>query len=110
MAKEKTGPVMEHLAGQEQPKRVLDDRYQTTSEFEHKISAAVHQKVESIEATQEIIDYYNPNGLGGSKFFIYKGVKVFPTGRTEEIENELDQDLSEKIHGKNEAFVERPKA
>lgn len=92
--------------GAEPKRRIVEDKIEPMSVFQGRIAAAKHQKVESIETSQEIIDYLNPNGLNGAKYFIYQGVKVYPEGKTAEIESEEDKPIHERLHGKGSIIIE----
>jgi hypothetical protein len=84
----------------------IDDVKETVSEFMDKIAQAKHAGEESIEASPEIIAHYNRNGLNGAKFFIYSGIKVYPTGKTQEIEDEINTPLGQTLHGAQEGKLE----
>jgi hypothetical protein len=56
-------------------------------------------EVPTIEASEKIIKHFNRKGLGGSDYFIYQGVKVYPLGKTEEIEERESVSADEKMHG-----------
>ena len=88
MAKEKTVDV--------------NDKKEVLSEFIAKIANAKHLGNEWVETSKEIVDYYNPKGLNGAKYFIYDGIKVTEHGKSEEIEEENNQSIGQKIHGSEE--------
>ena len=52
-----------------------------------------------MEASEAIIAHYNPAGLGGQEYFIYKGIKIFPTGKTSMIEDQENMSMERKLHG-----------
>jgi hypothetical protein len=56
-------------------------------------------EIQSIEASEKIIKHFNRKGLGGSEYFIYQGVKVYPLGKTEEIEERESISADERMHG-----------
>lgn len=58
-----------------------------------------------MEASPEIIQYYNKKGLNGAEHFIYAGISVFPLGRTEEIKAKENEDLSKRLHGAKEGVL-----
>ena len=78
---------------------------ESLSTFKDKIDLAIMQSEEWVETTPEIIKYFNPAGLNGSKFFIYKGIKVCPMGESDKIDDEINQDLN-ITHAKFTGFVE----
>lgn len=105
----KKTPVIETPAVVQEtaPKKKLNEAIiDKMSAFQATVKAAKMQGVESLEATDEIIQYLNPTGLNGAKFFIYDGIKVFPVGKTDEIEAEMNESLYKKLHGENTAFIE----
>lgn len=53
----------------------------------------------AIEASDGIIKHFNRNGLNGGKYFIYQNIKVYPIGKTEEIELDESTPIEEKLHG-----------
>lgn len=74
----------------------LDDTRITVSKFMDAISQAKMVGAESIETSQEIIDHFNRTGLNGAKFFIYSGIKVYPLGKSDEIEDTFANPLELK--------------
>lgn len=85
----------------------VDDTRMLVNEFESDISLAQSEGRESIEATEQIINHFNKKGLKGSSYFIYKGIKVYPLGKTEEIESEESIPATEKMHGTSDGTVNR---
>lgn len=83
----------------------IDDRSDTLNSFEVKCLTAKNNGQEWVETTPEIIALMQPRGLGGSKFFCYKGVKVCEFGKSEEIQAECDIPMGKKLHGEGEAIV-----
>ena len=83
------------------------------SVFLGNIAVAQQMGEEWVETTPEIIQHFNPKGMGinpltekPNRFFIYHGIKVCPKGERESIENEMDQPLSQRIHGEKEGVIE----
>lgn len=74
----------------------LDDTRVTVSRFLDAISHAKMTGEESIETTQEVINHFNRQGLNGAKFFIYSGIKVYPLGKSDEIEDTFTDPLELK--------------
>lgn len=89
----------------EELKPALDTVKETTGSFLDKIHQAKMAGDEWVETTPEIIQFYNRKGLNGAKFFIYDGIKVCERGKIEEIEDEMNTPLSEKLHGKGEGVT-----
>jgi len=58
-----------------------------------------------IETSQAVIDYYNPNGTGPSGYFFYKGIAVYPHGKTEEIKLANREQIGKRLHGVKEGEV-----
>ena len=48
-----------------------------------------------VETTKEVMMHYNPKGLNGAKYFVYKGRKVCELGKIDEIEKEMDENFGE---------------
>lgn len=67
--------------------------------FETKVSRAKAMGEEYVEASEELINHFNPLGMNGSEYFIYKGIKVFPHGKAEIILKEENIPLAKKIFG-----------
>lgn len=84
----------------------IDDTRETVNEFMGKIAVAQSQGLESIETTNEMIAHFNKKGLNGGKYFIYGGIKVYPLGKTEEIEEDEQTPLTEKLHGTQDGTFE----
>lgn len=85
---------------------MIDDvPYETLGQFEAKIAQAQMQHHEWVETSPEVINYHQPKGLGGSKFFIYKNIKVCEYGMVEKIEEENNMSVGEKIFGSSEGVA-----
>lgn len=54
---------------------------------------------EWVETTPEIIDHFNKQGLGGARYFVYKGIKVCAEGELEPIQEYLAKTMEERVHG-----------
>lgn len=73
--------------------------------FETTVARAIHSQMNGltdeakVEVDQSVIDYYNPHGMGGAKYFVYKGVKVYPTGEMDAIDEEESIHTNDKMHG-----------
>jgi hypothetical protein len=76
----------------------MDDTKDTVSKFLDKIAVAKSMGDESIETSVDIIRHYNRRGLMGSEYFIYEGVKVYPVGKREEIEDLMKISVEESRH------------
>ena len=74
----------------------VDDTRDTVNSFMTKIAQAKSEGAESIETSQAVIDHYNRAGLNGSDYFIYDGIKVYPDGKTDEIETKSKMSMEEK--------------
>ena len=83
----------------------VQDKRETISEFLVKVDRAKMDRQEWVEASPEIINYYLPRGLGNTKYFIFQGIKVAPTGTIESAQNSEDEDLSTKVFGPSECVV-----
>lgn len=84
---------------------VVDDVKETVSSFMDKIARAKADGIEYIETSPEMIQFYNRNGLNGSEYFIYSGIKVFPEGKAEAILNKEAEQIGQRIHGIQEGVV-----
>lgn len=78
---------------------------QEVREFESIIGRALGMGETELEASQPIIDYYNPAGLGGTEYFIYKGIKIYPVGQIAKIKAEESVQLGQRLHGAKEGKV-----
>lgn len=93
-------------------KNIDDLPYETLGQFEMKVAQAIASQhtdapVEWIETSPEVMAHYQPRGLNGAKFFVYRGIKVCPYGMVEKIEEEMNEPLAQKIFGKEEGVVIR---
>ena len=70
-----------------------------------KIARAKQEGNEFIETTPEMIQFYNRGGLNGAQYFIYNGIKVFPTGMAEKILNKEGEQMGRRIHGAQEGLA-----
>lgn len=64
-------------------------------------------EIQSIEASDKLIKHFNRKGLNGALYFIYNGVKVYPIGKTEEIEAQEAVSADERMHGTSGGTVVR---
>ena len=85
----------------------LNGRRETLADFETKISVALMGDEREVETTEEVIKYLNPRGLGIGKYFIYKGVKVYPQGSKDSIVAEESVQISQRLHGAADMVLER---
>ena len=60
----------------------------------------------AIEASEDVIKYFNPHGLGNSQYFFYKNIKVYPVGKRDEIEEMENEQMGRRLFGKSEGYVE----
>lgn len=70
------------------------------------LELATTKEEQWVETTPEVIAKLNRNGLGGAKYFIYKGVKVCEYGKVEEIIAEEDTPVSDRVMGVAQAKIE----
>ena len=68
------------------------------SDFIEKHAAAQALGDMWVETTPEIIALLQPRGLGGAKFFCYKGVKVCAHGDMEGIIADEDKTVHDRMH------------
>lgn len=83
----------------------LDPLAADIRDFTAAVAVAKHKGEENIETSEEVIAFFNPNGLGGAKHFIYNGIMVCPYGQTEQIRKEMNEALSAKLHGAKEGIL-----
>jgi hypothetical protein len=74
--------------------------------FHEKVAIALEsregQETPAIEVPRKVIDYYNRHSLDGfdkAGYFIYKGVKVFETGKREQFEKRDSLTVEQLNHG-----------
>jgi len=79
---------------------------ETVTQFLTRIAVCQAEGHESIETTPEVIKHFNPKGLGTADYFIYKGVKVFPHGRTDEILSDESVQMGQRLHGTGEGKLD----
>jgi len=92
---------------------VIDDVTETVNAFLNKIAAAQGAGEEWVETTPEIIAHFNKRGMGinpltgkPNRHFVFNGIKVCPYGEQEQIETEMSEQLSIRLHGKDEGVLE----
>lgn len=76
---------MENETEKRGPGRPKVDKRETLQEFEMRLDDVMRNEEEWIETTQENINYFNRRGMGGAKYFVYKGIKVCAYGDLEEL-------------------------
>lgn len=84
----------------------VDDRFETVSEFESRIAAAIAMGESHLETTPEIIKIYCPRGFGIHPWFYYKGIMVYERGNAERISGILNEQIGKKTFGGSEAGVD----
>lgn len=80
---------------------------ESISLFLDKIAVAQANNEEWVETSPEIIKHFNRNGLGGSEYFVYQGIKVCEYGQSEKIEKDMDTPIGNKLFGPNEGTIIR---
>ena len=78
---------------------------ETIHRFYEKIHEAKMARQEWIETSEEIIDHYNPDGIGQAGFFIFQGIKCAPFGKKDALVAEMSKSLGQINHGDQEAKV-----
>ena len=84
---------------------ISDPFGQEIRDFVSNIARCHQEGVKETEASDEIIQYYNQNGLGEAKFFIFQSVCVYPMGKTAAIKAEMSEQMSKRLHGAKEGTV-----
>lgn len=85
--------------------RPIDPFGDELRDFETNVARALHGAAQGvtdeamIEAPEQVIAYYNPNGLGTANYFIYRGCKVYPTGKMAETIEAETQHMQTTLHG-----------
>jgi hypothetical protein len=72
---------------------------ETAQQFELRVFKAQRHGFNYVEANKDILDEYNPEGLGSATYFDYKGMRVYAAGTklaTEEFEKQQNH---QRIHG-----------
>ena len=95
----------------ESSSKVLTPFSEELTSFETSIARELHlvslgQSDGTIETSEDVIKYYNPNGLGKSQYFFYKNIKVYPVGKRDEIDEMENEQMGRRLFGKSEGFVE----
>ena len=62
---------------------------QKRADFEASISLCKSEGIEWLETSKDVIELYQPKGLGTAGFFIYKDIKVCEHGKAADLEEEL---------------------
>ena len=83
----------------------MDPFGQEIRDFISNVARCQAEGVEETEASDEILAYYNRNGMGNSKFFIFQGIKVYPLGKTAAIKAEAAEQMGKRLHGAKEGIV-----
>jgi hypothetical protein len=88
----------------------VDDTAESMSEFQEKVAIAQAQGDKWVETSPEIMKILRPRGLGvvhgiPVEHFCYHGVLVCEFGKSEEIEDKMNEPMTNKLHGKNEARI-----
>lgn len=81
--------------------KIDEELFNKIEDFKDQVMLAKANDDKWVETTRDIIDYFNPKGLGICPFrkkpnehFTYEGLKVCEVGNSERIEEELTKDLS----------------
>lgn len=85
-----------------QAKALINDIQETVSTFESKVAYAKNRGETWVETSKEVLNFYNPNGMGKNQFFSYNGILVCEFGKIDECENSMNADLQRQIHGQQE--------
>jgi hypothetical protein len=74
-----------------------EGKINTLTEFMDAVMEAKLTGQEWIEVSPKIIQYYNKNGLGSAKYFIFQGIKVCNYGESEKIQAEMEMSWEDKL-------------
>jgi len=85
--------------------QLKDKMQETLTEFEHRVAQAQLNGERHIEASREIIDYFNKNHRVSCDNFSYRGLRVFETGKTQEILDREEYPMNKRLHGDQEATL-----
>lgn len=83
----------------------IDNTKERMSDFIEKHSIALANGDEWCETTPEIIKLLQPRGMGGAKYFCYKGVKVCEYGKIDEIEAQESKTVHDRMHPDSKTVV-----
>jgi hypothetical protein len=72
---------------------------ETPQLFELRIFKAQRDGLSSVEANPDVIDFYNPDGLGGSEYFIFRNIRVYKEGVKTSVEAQEKLQSQERLHG-----------
>lgn len=72
---------------------------ETPQMFELRVFKAQRDGQTSVEASQDIIDYYNPEGLGGADYFGFRNIRVYKAGTKDAVEAKEKLQSQERLHG-----------
>lgn len=59
-----------------------------------------------IETTEDLIKYFNPNGLGGAQYYIHDGIMICKYGDKEKCINNMELSAHERLHGTLDGIIE----
>ena len=76
----------------------LNDLKVKLADFHDAIQIAQAEQADLIEADMDVIAHYNPQGLGGAQYWIFQGIKVFPTGKSDEIMEKESVPMEKRVH------------
>ena len=80
---------------------------ETQDTLTRKVMIAKNAGHEYVETTWDVVNFFNPNGLGGAKYFIMNGIMVFPYGEYEKFNHEQGIQLDQVMHTDESYFEGR---
>ena len=80
--------------------RVIDDTVETVNGFLSKIAVAKREGIPYVETSIDVVNHYNRNGLGDSKYFYFDGIRVYPHGTKEIVESEERMSTNDRTFGR----------
>lgn len=85
--------VQSNAQQQYEDRLTLDQQFR---DFQSKVDMAVLTGQEYVEASPEITAHFNPRGMGGADYWIYKSVKIVPNGNKEAVDKLIKMPMHEK--------------
>jgi len=98
-------PTKNNTDGNMKLRAITDHFGQEIRDFQSDIARCQHEGVPELEASPEIIKYYNQKGMNGTEHFIYQGITVYPVGRTQEIKDKEQEQMNKRNHGVKEGTL-----
>jgi len=84
----------------------VKEKMETLSTFLSKIATAKAIGQTFVETSEDVIKHFCPQGTGDVGYFMYKDIRVFKNGTSNDVFQREKIQIGQVLHGKDECIIE----